>query len=50
MVVEQDFAVAGEVILLKSGGDRLRVEDAGKLGDEGLSLENWLVFARAQQP
>ena len=33
-MVEEDFAMAGEVVLFKGGGceDRFGVEEAGKLG------------------
>ena len=39
-MVEEDFAVAGEVVLFERGGGKggFRVEEAGELGDEDLSL------------
>lgn len=41
-VIEEDFAMAGEVVLFESGGgqDGFGVEEAGELGDEGFSLLN----------
>ena len=38
-MVEEDFAMAGEVVLFESGGDGLGIEDAGELRDESFSLE-----------
>ena len=38
-MIEEDFSVAGEVVLFESGGDRLGVEQARELRDERLSLD-----------
>ncbi len=39
-MVDEDFAVAGEVVLFESGGGEsgFGVEEAGELGDEGFTL------------
>ena len=39
-VLDEDFAMAGEVILFESGGGEggFGVEEAGELGDQGVSL------------
>lgn len=44
-VVEQDFAVAGEVGLFEGGGCEggFGVEEAGELGEEGFALGVWGV-------
>ena len=43
-VVEEDFAVAGEVGLFEGGGCEggFGVEEAGELGDEGFTLQRGL--------
>jgi len=40
LVVGEDFAVAGEVVLFQGGGGEggFGVEEAGELGDEGVAL------------
>ena len=53
-MVEQDFAVAGEVVGFQGGGGEggFRVEETAELGDEGFSLRRgtcqrslWLGFS-----
>jgi hypothetical protein len=41
LVVEEDFAVAGEVVLFEGRGCQggFRVEEAGELGYEGVTLK-----------
>jgi hypothetical protein len=46
-VVGEDFAMASKVVLFYGGGGvgGFRVEEAGELGDKGISL--WRVLAKA---